>query len=152
MRTRKAYETFTFCFVLKRMIAPEGLSLFNGIEKLRFYSVQLQITLSPGLIWELTNSPIPRWNLVLAWDLGFRLPNNTRMAFGYRGRRYSKSCEVDYFLHRRERRQLYGSIEGILDAYGMDGHVCVLTMLCEAKHRLKPGRSLVEDILHIMFT
>lgn len=112
----------------------------------------LQVTVSPGLIWEFTNAPIARWNVVLAWDLGFRLPNNTRMAFGARGRRYSKSCEVDYFLHRRERRELYRSIEGVLDAYGIDGHVCVLTTLCEAKDRLKPGRSLVEDILHIMFT
>jgi hypothetical protein len=51
----------------------------------------------------------------MAWDLGFKLPNNTRLAFGSRKRRHSKTCEVDYFLHRRERRQLYHSIEGILD-------------------------------------
>jgi hypothetical protein len=67
-------------------------------------------------MWELTNAPIPRWNVVVAWDLGFRLPNNTRKIFGLRGGRDTKSIEVDYFLHRRERRELYRSIEGILDA------------------------------------
>jgi hypothetical protein len=116
MVTRRAYEKLRFCFLWKRMIASEDFAAFKGSDKLRFYYVQLQVTVSPGLIWEFTNAPIARWNVVLAWDLGFRLPNNTRMAFGARGRRYSKSCEVDYFLHRRERRELYRSIEGVLYA------------------------------------
>jgi hypothetical protein len=71
--------------------------------------------MSTGLMWERTNSPLPRWNAVMAWDLGFKLPNNTRQIFGKRRRRYSKTCEVHYFLHRRERREMYRSIEGILD-------------------------------------
>ncbi|XP_021934005.1 uncharacterized protein LOC110836757 [Zootermopsis nevadensis] len=112
----------------------------------------LQVVMSTGLIWERTNSPIPRWNIVMAWDLGFKLPNNTRLTFGTRNRRYSKTCEIDYYLHRRERRELYRSIEGILDVHGVDGHICILRTLCEAKDHLKPGRSLVEDILHVMFT
>jgi hypothetical protein len=36
--------------------------------------------------------------------------------------------------------------------YGVDGHPCVLRALCEAKERLKPGKSLAEDILHVVFT
>jgi len=36
--------------------------------------------------------------------------------------------------------------------FGVDGHPCVLRALCEAKKRLKPGKSLVEDILHVVFT
>jgi hypothetical protein len=51
----------------------------------------------------------------MAWDLGFKLPNNSRLAFDLRNRRYSKSCELDYSLHRRERREVYQSIEAILD-------------------------------------
>jgi hypothetical protein len=51
----------------------------------------------------------------MAWDLGFKLPNNSRMAFDMRNRRYSETCEVDYFLHRKERREVYRSIEAILD-------------------------------------
>ncbi|XP_033610441.1 uncharacterized protein LOC117282931 [Cryptotermes secundus] len=112
----------------------------------------LQVVMSTGLMWELTNSPLPRWNTAMAWDLGFKLPNNTRMAFGMRNRRYSGSCEFDYFLHRKERREVYRSIEAILDVYGIDGHICMLRILCEAKHHLRPGRSLLEDILHVMFT
>jgi hypothetical protein len=51
----------------------------------------------------------------MAWDLGFKLPNNSRLAFGFRRRRYSNACEVDYSLHRRERREVYRSIEAMLD-------------------------------------
>jgi len=36
--------------------------------------------------------------------------------------------------------------------FGVDGHPCVLRALCEAKERLKPGKSLVEDVLHVVFT
>jgi hypothetical protein len=35
--------------------------------------------------------------------------------------------------------------------YGVDGHPCILRALCEAKECLKPGKSLVEDILHAVF-
>jgi hypothetical protein len=35
--------------------------------------------------------------------------------------------------------------------YGVDGHPCILRALCEAKESLKPGKSLVEDILHAVF-
>jgi hypothetical protein len=34
---------------------------------------------------------------------------------------------------------------------GVDGHPCVLRALCEAMERLKPGKSLLEDILHVVF-
>jgi hypothetical protein len=84
-------------------------------EDVRFCCLQLQVTMSVGLIWERTNSPLPRWNTVMSWDLGFKLPNNSRQTFNLRSRRHSNTCEVDYFLHRSERRELYRSIEGILD-------------------------------------
>ncbi|KAJ4431966.1 hypothetical protein ANN_20575 [Periplaneta americana] len=109
---------------------------------------QVQISMSTGIMWELTNSPLPRWNSVMAWDLGFKLPNNSRLAFGGRPRR---DGEV-YALHRKERRELYKSVEGILDSYGYDGHACLLRTLCETRKHLKPGRSLVEDLLHVIFT
>jgi hypothetical protein len=53
----------------------------------------------------------------MSWDLGFRLPNNTRLVFGTRKRRHSQIYEVDYFLHRQERREVYRSIEGLLEVY-----------------------------------
>ncbi|GFG35457.1 hypothetical protein Cfor_08858, partial [Coptotermes formosanus] len=43
-------------------------------------------------------------------------------------------------------------IQYFVARYGVDGHPCVLRTLCEAKERLKPGKSLVEDILHVTFT
>jgi hypothetical protein len=39
----------------------------------------------------------------------------------------------------------------LVDRYGVNGHNCMLRALCEAKERLKPGKSFVEDILHVVF-
>ncbi|KAJ9592956.1 hypothetical protein L9F63_015380 [Diploptera punctata] len=118
-----------------------------------------QISLSIGIMWELTNSPFPRWNEILSWDLGFKLPNNTGVFLSKRPgpirKPYAKKRELSeyYFnqLHRRERRDLYRSIEGIIDSHGADGRYCLYRTLCEARQLLKPGRSLLEDILHIVF-
>ncbi|KAJ4431965.1 hypothetical protein ANN_20574, partial [Periplaneta americana] len=49
----------------------------------------------------------------------------------------------------QERRDFAGIVR---IRYGVDGHSCILKALCEAKQILKPGRSLVEDILDVTFT
>jgi hypothetical protein len=56
-------------------------------------------------------------------------------------------CETFDIQYVTSSRQLY-----FVARFGVDGHPCVLRALCEAKERLKPGKSLVEDILHVVFT
>jgi len=56
-------------------------------------------------------------------------------------------CEKTEIHNVPYSRQLY-----FVARFGVDGHPCVLKALCEAKERLKPGKSLVEDILHVVFT
>jgi len=56
-------------------------------------------------------------------------------------------CETFDIQYLPISRQLY-----FVARFGVDGHPCVLRALCEAKERLKPGKSLVEEILHVVFT
>ena len=56
-------------------------------------------------------------------------------------------CETFDIQHVPISRQSY-----FVARFDVDGHPCVLRALCEAKGRLKPGKSLVEDILHVVFT
>ena len=116
MVRRKALGNLEGFFLGLRGSPSQKTIEFSDLKKIRFCYVQVQVTVSPGLMWETTNVLTPSWKVVMAWDMGFRLPNNTGKIFGRKGRRYTNSCEVDYFLHRRERRELYRSIEGILDA------------------------------------
>ena len=55
-------------------------------------------------------------------------------------------CEKTEIQHVPYTRQLY-----FVARFGVDGHPCVLKALCEAKERLKPGKSFLEDILHVVF-
>ena len=56
-------------------------------------------------------------------------------------------CEKTEIQHLLYSRQSY-----FIASCGVDGHPCVLKALCEAKERLKPGKSFLEDILHVVFT
>jgi hypothetical protein len=55
-----------------------------------------------------------------------------------------KKIEIQHILSSRP--------SNFVARFGVDGHPCVLRALCEAKERLKPGKSLIEDILHVVFT
>ncbi|XP_069696574.1 uncharacterized protein [Periplaneta americana] len=109
-------------------------------------SFVVNLSFANSLIWNLT--PAPTWNSICEADLGFKLPNNTRPYYGRRHERQRRSIQ----LHRSERLELFRNVETLLELYGVDGHSCILKALCEAKQILKPGRSLVEDILDVTFT
>jgi len=36
-------------------------------------------------------------------------------------------------------------------SYELNGQDCIITSLCDAKQYLIPGKSLVEDVLHVLF-
>ncbi|XP_047004224.1 uncharacterized protein LOC124622537 [Schistocerca americana] len=69
---------------------------------------------------------------------------------------YGTSCYPEpYYLHRRQRRQLYSFLESAIDAHGLDGRACILRAICEARDL--PGfaadtSSVVADILRLVFT
>jgi hypothetical protein len=56
-------------------------------------------------------------------------------------------CEETEIQHVLYSRKSY-----FFARFGVDGHPCVLKALCEAKERLKPGKSFLEDVLHVVFT
>jgi hypothetical protein len=68
------------------------------------------------LVWDYNPSPLIPWYSTLEADIGFKLPNNTRLFYGKKppivGRR--SSSEVNP-LHRRERLELFRNIEGFLN-------------------------------------
>lgn len=111
-------------------------------------SCVLNLSFANSYIWDYSPSPRPSWNSLCEADIGFKLPNNTRVFFGSGAGKSRRS----YHLHRSERLELFRNMECLLDLFGVDGRPCLIRTLCEAKKVLKPGRSLVEDILHIVFT
>ncbi|XP_069696565.1 uncharacterized protein [Periplaneta americana] len=112
-------------------------------------SFVVNLSFANSYIWELT--PAPTWNCICEADLGFSLPNSTRLYFNRGPGREGRSSPGHHELHRRERLELFRNVEALMDLYGVDGRSCMLDALCEAKKILKPGRSLVEDILYVTF-
>ncbi|XP_037903920.1 uncharacterized protein LOC119647183 [Hermetia illucens] len=52
----------------------------------------------------------------------------------------------------RERRQIFNSLEVTASKFGLDVKTCILRTICEAKHfLLPPGKSLIQDIIRILF-
>ncbi|XP_033610440.1 uncharacterized protein LOC117282930 [Cryptotermes secundus] len=111
-------------------------------------SAVLNLSFANSYIWDYSPLPRPSWNSLCEADIGFKLPNNSRVFYGSRTRRNQRS----YRLHRSERLELFRNVECLLDLFGVEGRPCLIRTLCEAKRVLKPGRSLVEDILHTVFT
>jgi len=79
----------------------------------------LQINLAFGAfyIWDFTVfPPFPGWNAICEADIGFKLPNNTRLFYGRRPpiKRRRSSSGINP-LHRRERLELFRNIEGLMD-------------------------------------
>ncbi|XP_055608759.1 uncharacterized protein LOC129756030 [Uranotaenia lowii] len=60
----------------------------------------------------------------------------------------------EHFYHYRERRELYSSVEeGVESRLGITIKYCILRSICEARSfLLPPGRSMIMDILRIIFT
>nr|XP_049702279.1 uncharacterized protein LOC110370341 [Helicoverpa armigera] len=55
-------------------------------------------------------------------------------------------------FHRRNRVELYGKIEKMLEAMGRDGRQCVLYKLCEAAQRHTQQGTFVQEFLRAVFT
>ncbi|XP_063219050.1 uncharacterized protein LOC134529163 [Bacillus rossius redtenbacheri] len=85
---------------------------------------------------------IPDTIFNLGWTLGvnWELPNDTR------------PFRRDPMLsHRMDRRDVYGKLEGLLKAMGMDGQACIMRALCEAGQRTGVPGEFIEEILHAIF-
>jgi hypothetical protein len=67
-------------------------------------------------MWDYSPPPLLPWWQTFEADIGFKLPNNTRLISGTKPpiKRGRSSSEVNP-LHRRERLELFRNIEGFLD-------------------------------------
>ncbi|CAH0553703.1 unnamed protein product [Brassicogethes aeneus] len=75
------------------------------------------------------------------WGISYDLPNGTTLL---ETKKYLKG--------RRQRRELYNSIETVIDSMGFDGKACIFKTLCEAPRVLsKSDASLAENLLHVLF-
>ncbi|GFG28166.1 hypothetical protein Cfor_08257 [Coptotermes formosanus] len=113
------------------------------------------VTLSntKGLMWDVPTFGRPPWNNIMEFDLVFKLPNMTEFFSNYKiASRENDGLNQSHHQHRRDRSQFYRQLEDVLDVQGEDGRTCIYRALCEAKYLLKPGRSFVEDVLHVLFT
>jgi len=76
--------------------------------------LQLNLSLAKSYIWDYSN--YPTWNNLFEADIGFKLPNNSRLFYGRKPPIKSRrsSSEVN-LLHRRERLELFLNIEALMD-------------------------------------
>ncbi|KAJ0174997.1 hypothetical protein K1T71_009138 [Dendrolimus kikuchii] len=83
------------------------------------------------------------------WAIAYELPNVTEISAYYRSAtRLKKPMQ-----QRRNRRELYGKLESILDNMGYNGRQCILKTLCETTQRIVPhGEHMVEEIFRALFT
>ncbi|XP_059490222.1 uncharacterized protein LOC132205281 [Neocloeon triangulifer] len=84
----------------------------------------------------------PAFVFTFDFDLLFQLPNTTRVWTGL----------GPYKTLRKEKRDLYNGLEDILERQGFNGRACVLRTICEARQILGEGGTLMEDILHALFS
>ncbi|KAH9639814.1 hypothetical protein HF086_013799, partial [Spodoptera exigua] len=82
------------------------------------------------------------WYVVVEAELVYMLPDHTVISAHKRRK-----------LHHRQKKEIWETLEGVLEQRNMNGRACILRTICEAKMRLAPkGKSLVHDILRAMFT
>ncbi|XP_026326172.1 uncharacterized protein LOC113234865 [Hyposmocoma kahamanoa] len=56
-------------------------------------------------------------------------------------------------LHHRQKREIWERFQEALYLHNFDGYSCLLKSVCEAKlYILPPGRSLVHDLLRVVFS
>ncbi|KAM3960415.1 uncharacterized protein ACR2FA_005513 [Aphomia sociella] len=85
----------------------------------------------------------------LNWGIAYELPNATEtLSFYHKKYRLKKPV-----AQRRNRRELYGKIETILDNMGYNGRQCILKTLCETTQRIVPhGGNMIEEMFRTIFT
>ncbi|PSN32584.1 hypothetical protein C0J52_21306 [Blattella germanica] len=84
------------------------------------------------------------FTLGLNWAVSYELPNQTI--------RNPETHRIEPPLLRRHRRELYQRLEVAINKSGLDGRTCIKRALCEAAVRLKPGASIGEEILRVLFS
>jgi hypothetical protein len=67
-------------------------------------------------MWDYSPPPLLPWFQTFEADIGFKLPNNSRLFYGKKPpiKRSGSSSKV-HPLHRKERLELLRNIEGFLD-------------------------------------
>ncbi|GFG34797.1 hypothetical protein Cfor_10372 [Coptotermes formosanus] len=96
------------------------------------------------LQWGLFSNDNNIFTEAVNWALSYDLPNATIRTPD------TKRLVVPYIL-RRNRRDLYQSLEVAMNSAGLEGRTCIERGLCEAAQRLKPRGSLGEEILRVVF-
>ncbi|KAI8440087.1 hypothetical protein MSG28_001509 [Choristoneura fumiferana] len=82
------------------------------------------------------------WNVVLEIDVLFPMPDANFTNASYRRK-----------LHHRQKRQFWEKLQTAIDFHNLNGQACILRSICEAKtHLAPPGKSLVHDLLRVIFT
>jgi hypothetical protein len=66
-------------------------------------------------MWDYSPPPRLPWLNVFEADVGFKLPNNSRLFYGKRPPiKKRRSSSVVHRLHRSEQQELFRNIEGLL--------------------------------------
>jgi hypothetical protein len=73
--------------------------------------LQLNLSFANSYIWDYTPSPRPSWNALCEADIGFKLPNNSRVFYDTTTSKNRRSFPG----HRSERLELFRNIEGLMD-------------------------------------
>ncbi|XP_075979941.1 uncharacterized protein LOC142979066 [Anticarsia gemmatalis] len=85
------------------------------------------------------------------WAIAYELPNATETARFFRLK--TRPYHTQHMLQRKNRRDLYGKLETILDNMGYSGRECILKTLCETGQRIMPrGSNMIEEMFRTIFT
>ncbi|KAJ6635903.1 hypothetical protein Bhyg_14489 [Pseudolycoriella hygida] len=93
-------------------------------------------------------TPMSKWlTYQLDWGVVYDLPNETWVIH----QRHYKQPKPT--ILRRNRRDLYGKLETIIESMGYDGRQCILRALCESKQYFnKKEPNMVEKLLSTVFS
>ncbi|XP_019868263.2 uncharacterized protein LOC109597077 [Aethina tumida] len=147
-REEQDYKTFTnlqliFICVVSNILCASNKILSRKRRYLTFpegssLSVAICMTAQMGI------TPGEIFTEGVNWGISYELPNDTKSF-----KDFKKPLAV---MRRRNRRDLYGKMETIINSMGYNGRSCILRAVCETKNKLKPkGETLLEEILNIVF-
>jgi len=93
-------------------------------------------------------TPVSHWlTYQFDWGVVYNLPNETWVIHQ---RHYNKPKPV---VLRRNRRDLYGKLETVIESMGFNGRECILRALCESKQSFNNKQpNMVEKLLSTVFS
>ncbi|XP_065335931.1 uncharacterized protein LOC135936870 [Cloeon dipterum] len=86
----------------------------------------------------------PAFVFTFDFDILFQLPNTTRV--------WTDVGPSPFKVLRKEKRDIYNGLEDMLQRQGFNGRACVLRAICEARQILGEGGTLMEDVMHAIFS